>query len=286
MPSYHKVGFVTFAQNTSQVDYLKLAYLQAMNIKQTQEFALTPCAVIVDSETNKLITDNHRRAFEYVIVLDTDHNSKDSDWKLANECQVYDLSPFDTTIKVESDIWFTRNIIPWLSLIDKQDIVLSTSCKTYQGHTSVSRHYRKFFDDNNLPDVYNGLMMFKKSDQAKEYFDLAKTIRSNWATVSQQFKHCSETVPSTDVLYAVTALIYGPDRCTLPTADFFNFVHMKPYVQDYTPGVAWHEMLMNNMDGDMLRINHLNQYYPVHYFEKDFVTDNLIEYYEQRVGIN
>ena len=112
MPSYHKVGFVTFAQNTSQVDYLKLAYLQAMNIKQTQEFALTPCAVIVDSETNKLITDNHRRAFEYVIVLDTDHNSKDSDWKLANECQVYDLSPFDTTIKVESDIWFTRNIIP------------------------------------------------------------------------------------------------------------------------------------------------------------------------------
>lgn len=286
MPSYHKTGFVTFAQNTEHVDYLKLAYLQAMNIKNTQDFALTPCAVIVDKETYAHVTENHRRAFEYIIVLDNDYNNQTSDWKLANECQVYDLSPFDVTIKVESDLLFTRSIIHWLKLLDKQDIVLSTGCKTYQGHASTSRHYRKLFDDNNLPDVYNGLMMFNKSAEAKEFFDLAKSIRANWTDISQQLKQCNESVPSTDVLYALTASLYGVEKCTVPTADFFNFVHMKPYVQNYTPGVPWHEMLMNEFDGDMLRINNVNQYYPVHYFEKDFASDELIEYYEQRVGIN
>jgi len=286
MNSYHKIGFITFAQNTDTVDYLKLAYVQAMNIKNTQDFALTPCAVIVDQATSKLINDNHRRAFEYIIVLDQDLNSDSSNWKLANECQVFDLTPFDVTIKVESDIWFTRSVVHWLKLLDKHDLVISTGCRTYKDTVSVSRHYRHFFDENLLPDVYNGIMMFKKTDQAKGFFELAKQIRSNWLDISKNLKHCNETEPSTDVLYAVTSLIYGQEKCTVPTADFMNFVHMKPYVQPYTPGLPWNEMIMNDVDGDMLRINNLNQYHPVHFYEKDFITDSLVEYYEQRVGIN
>ena len=65
--SQHKeqCGFVTFAHNTPDVDYLELAYLQALNIKATQK--INSYAVLVDSETYKQVTDRHRSVFDYVI---------------------------------------------------------------------------------------------------------------------------------------------------------------------------------------------------------------------------
>ena len=91
-----QVGFLTIAQNNSTTDYLELAYRQATNIKQTQ--TLNQYAVIVDVATAELITDRHRKVFDHIIVLPQDHAAAD-EWKLANEWQVFNLTPFKETIK-------------------------------------------------------------------------------------------------------------------------------------------------------------------------------------------
>lgn len=267
-------GFVTIAQNTQEVDYLSLAYAQAANIKKTQQHARY--AVIVDQPTKALITDEHLTVFDYVIELPHDYNEQDSKWKLLNEWQVFWLTPFKETIKLESDLLFTRSIDHWLPALRKRNIVFSLGCKDYKGHRSGIRKYRRVFDDNKLPDIYNGLMYFRYSQEANKFFLLAKSIAENWEHVRDNaLINCRESTPSTDVLYAVTAHVFGRELCTIPSLDFFNFVHMKPGIQGWADQQQWTDTVLAEVDGNMIRINNQNQYYPVHYYEKTFVKEYL-----------
>jgi hypothetical protein len=274
------VGFVTFAQNTDSVDYLELAYLQALNVKATQRN--NKYAVIVDAATREKVDERHLNAFDYIIDLPTDNNSSTSAWKLANEYQVFRLTPFKETIKLESDLLFTGSIDHWLPAFRLRNVVLSTGCRDFQGRLSPVRKYRQFFDDNNLPDVYNGLMYFRYSQEAFNFFTTAETVFRNWDTLRDLLKNCREDTPSTDVLYAVTALLVGEDTCTIPSLDFVNFVHMKPGIQHWSDARSWLETVVAERDGDVIRINNQNQYHPVHYQDKAYATQELIEYYESR----
>ena len=79
-------GFVIVAQNTTEVDYVKCAEVLAQSIK-TQ----------MPSANVSLISDNTTqcKAFDQVIKLpygDVDPTSK---WKLANDWQVYEASPYE-----------------------------------------------------------------------------------------------------------------------------------------------------------------------------------------------
>ena len=281
--SQHKeqCGFVTFAQNTTQVDYLELAYLQALNIKATQR--INSYAVIVDAATKEKIDDRHRDTFDYIIDLPTDYNDPASDWKLANECQVFWLTPFKETIKLESDLLFTRSIDHWWTTFRLRNVFLSTGCRNYQQKISDVRKYRKIFDDNHLPDVYNGLMYFRYSQEAMAFFSTATEILKNWPELRDTVLiNCREDTPSTDVLYGLTALVTGEDTCTAPSLDFVNFVHMKPGIQGWADGQSCFNTVVTEREADMIRVNTLNQYWPVHYHDKNYATKELIKYYESR----
>lgn len=282
--SQHKEqqGFVTFAQNTDTVDYLELAYVQALNIKATQKDSRY--AVIVDSATREKINDNHRHVFDYIIDLPGDYNDPASTRKFANEWQVFWLTPFKETIKLEADLLFTRSIDHWWTAFRLRNVCLSTGCKNYLGLNSTIRKYRELFDANNLPDVYNGLMYFRFSQEAKNFFEAARYIQDNWEYVRAGLKRCVEDTPSTDVLYALAAIMVGPDTCTMPSMDFLNFVHLKPAINGVEESTPVTDRLLTEFDAGMIRINNVNQLQPLHYFEKDFVTTEMREWYESRVS--
>ena len=278
--SKNGAGFVTIAQNTKDVDYLTLAYAQALNIKSLHKNA--SYAVIVDSATLVQVTDKQRTVFDHIIELPHD-NATCSEWKLANEYQVFELSPFKETIKIEADLLFTRSIDHWWPAFSMRDVFFSSGIKNYRQQQSTCKTYRKFFEDNELPDIYNGLMYFRYSKFASNFFATASEIFHNWEHLKNYaFKNCREDTPSTDVLYAVTAKVMGVENCTIPTMDFINFVHMKNAVNGWgNTDRDWRNIVMCEMDGQMLRINNLNQYQPVHYHNKQFMTNELIEHYER-----
>lgn len=272
-------GFLTIAQNTAEVDYLRLAYAQAMSIKLTMPDS--QYCVVVDEDTEKQITDKHRNLFDNIVVLDEDY-AKQDDWKLANEWQVFNLSPYKETIKVESDILFTRSITHWWHAFRLRDIVLSLGTKNFKGDPATSRVYRKIFDANQLPDVYNGLMYFRYSETASEFFNIAEQVFKQWETVKENIlKGFSYEEASTDVVYAIAAKTLGVERCTLPDCDFINFTHMKNAINDWPDDKPWNEMIMTELDLPMIRINNVNQYHPVHYQDKNWLTDEIIERYEE-----
>ena len=276
MQKLEQQGFLTFAQN-SDVDYLRLAYVQAMSIKLTMPDA--KYAVIVDEATLAQVTDTHRRVFDYVIALPVDY-AKDEVWKLSNEWQAFDLTPFKETIKVESDILFTRSIDHWWTALRLRDVVLSLGCRDYQGHPGQSRRYRRIFDDNNLPDTYNGLMYFRYSQPAHDFFSKARQVWQNWELVTSQLKNYRAGEPSTDLVYAVTANILGVENCTLPGCDFINFTHMKNSINHWTESTPWPGLVVSEFDLPMIRINNVNQYHPVHYQDKIWITNDVVERFE------
>jgi hypothetical protein len=272
-------GFLTIAQNTDGVDYLRLAYAQAMSIKLTMPDS--QYCVIVDKSTNEQITDEQRLVFDHIRVLDEDY-AKQDEWKLANEWQVFNLSPYKETIKVESDILFTRSIEHWWHAFRLRDIVLSLGTRDFKGKQAKSRVYRKIFDANQLPDVYNGLMYFRYSKTASEFFEIAEQVFKQWETVKENIlKGFSYEEASTDVVYAITAKTLGVELCTLPDCDFINFTHMKNAINDWPDDKSWTEMIMTEIDLPMIRINNVNQYHPVHYHDKNWLTDEIIERYKE-----
>lgn len=263
-------GFLTIAQNSADVDYLNLAYIQAQSVKRTQK--INNYAVLVDQNTLESVTDKHRAVFDHVILIENDL-AKEDHWKLRNEWQVFNLTPFKETIKLESDLIFTRTVDHWWSSLRLKDLCLAYNCKNYQGQTVSASPYRKLFRDNNLPDVYNGLMYFRYSQTAADFFRLAQSIYQNWTLVAKSLTGCLDNDPTTDVVYALTAKLLGSEKFYIPTLDFFNFVHMKPQIQNWSDHQPWTDYVIVERDNAMIRINNTNQYYPFHYYEKDLFNE-------------
>jgi hypothetical protein len=268
-------GFLTLAINSSEVNYLELAYLQALNVKATQTH--NSYAVIVDRLTEELIEERHRRVFDYIIPVNYDAVNP-----FSIEVSVFNSTPFKETIKLESDLLFTRSIDHWWTAFRLKDVCLSTGALTYLSLPGTVRKYRQLFDDNNLPDVYNGLMYFRYSQTAADFFRAAAMIFDHWDEVTCNFKQMDQE-PTTDVVYAIASLMIGKEAVTMPSMDFLNFVHMKSGFNGWSDTRSWLETVMSERDGDIIRINNTNQYQPVHYYDKTYATQELIEYYESRV---
>jgi hypothetical protein len=198
------------------------------------------------------------------------------------ETYAFDSTPLKETIKLESDLLFTRSIDHWWTAFRLKDVCLSTGALTYLSIPGMVRKYRQLFDDNNLPDVYNGLMYFRYSQTAADFFRAAAMIFDHWDEVICNFKQMDQE-PTTDVVHAIATLMMGKEAVTMPTMDFLNFVHMKSGFNGWSDVTNWPEIVMHERDGDIIRINNLNQDHPVHYYDKKYATQELIEYYESRV---
>ena len=258
-------GFVILAQNTESVNYVKCAEVLAASIKRCM-----PNAKI------SLITDDvdDSKYFDKVIALPYGDLDKNSDWKLINDWQVYEASPYEYTIKLEADLLITRPIDHWFDLLDQKEVVLCTTIRDFKQEISNERFYRHFIFDNSLPNVYNAITCFKKSDFAKQFFTLVKSIFENWPDIRKTLKCNPDEPVTTDWVYAYAAHILGADNVTVPNYTDLSMVHMKQIINNL-PSEDWTDALVYELLSDSLRINTIPQLYPFHYHVKQF--SNIIE---------
>ena len=253
-------GFVIVAQNTSAVNYVACAELLAYSIKQTM-----PDSSVALISNNKPTVN----LFDYVIPLPYGDQEPRGSWKLSNDWQVYDASPYQYTIKLEADMFLPRSIDYWWDVLKQRELVVSTSIRNFKGELSDCRVYRKFIDDNDLPDVYNALTYFKKSPLAEEFFKIVKDIFDNWDKYISILK-CNINEPvTTDWVYAIACHVLGVEKTTLPNFTDMSMVHMKQYVNELN-SEEWHKELVYELLPDAMRINTFVQKYPFHYHRKDF----------------
>ena len=187
----------------------------------------------------------------------------------ANDWQVFHASPYRQTIKLEADMICASPIDHWWTLFEHRDVVVSQGARTFYDKPAESRYYRKTFDENNLPDVYNAITYWRLSITAREFFDLVRAIFEQWAEYRSLLKFPDE-LPTTDVVYAMAAIIIGPERVTLPEGLGPTIVHMKRYINpiqtdDWTKELTW--------ETDPLRINTVAQFGLVHYHIKEWLNE-------------
>lgn len=184
----------------------------------------------------------------------------------ANDWQMFRISPYRETIKLEADMIAAMPVDHWWTLFELRDVVISQGCRTYYDEPAQSRYYRKCFDANSLPDVYNAITYWRLSPTAQEFFGLVRNIFENWTEFRKLLKF-PEEVASTDLVYAMAAQIMGPDRVTLPAGLGPTIVHMKRHINtlqcnDWTQELIW--------ETDPSRINTIAQWGFVHYHQKEW----------------
>jgi len=235
-------------------DYLHNAVALAQSLREFHPEARV--CLLTDQEINHTV-------FDHVRLLD--NPNEQNPW--ANDWQVFKKSPFRETIKLEADMLIASPIDHWWTMFRHRDVVVSTGCRNWRGEISPARNYRRCFDENNLPDVYNAITYWRLSETARDFFSWVRTIFENWQEYKKLIKFAEET-PSTDLVYAMAAVIVGSEAVTLPFADYPQIVHMKQHHAG-TQGTNWTQELV--WEHDPLRVNTVAQWGAFHYHVKDWV---------------
>jgi len=248
-------GFVIMAQNTEKTSYTKCAETLKKSILR-----IMPAANITIITTD---------------MLPYGDLAKNSDWKLINDWQVYEASPYDYTIKLEADMYIPRNIDHWWDVFKDRDVVVSSTIRNFKQEISDVRVYRRFIDDNNLPDVYNAITYFKKSNTAKQFFSIVKDIFENWEEYKKILK-CNQTeIVTTDWVYSIACHIVGVEKTTMPTFTEMSMVHMKSFVNSSVTD-NWTDTFVYECLPDQIRVQTVPQQYPFHYHVKNFCDKIII----------
>jgi hypothetical protein len=253
-------GIVIIAQNTDATDYVKCAEILAKSIRRTSP-----------NMNISLISDNFSASpvFDQVIKFPHGDLAPASDWKLINDWQVYEASPYDETLKLEADMFIPNNIDHWWDILSQQDVVISTTIRNVKNEISTVRGYRRFIDDNSLPDVYNALTYFKKSETAEKFFAIVRDVFENWKAYRDTLKCLPTEEVSTDWAYAIASHIIGREQTTMPAFTEFSMIHMKQFING-TGTEDWTDTYIYECFPGEIRVQTIPQLYPFHYHVKSF----------------
>ncbi len=241
-------GFVIMAQGD---DYVKCATALEYSIKN----------VMPDANVTIITTE----------MLPYGDQCPNTDWKLQNDWQVYEASPYEYTIKLESDMYIPRSIDYWWDVLAKRDVVVSTKIRNVKQKITPIKTYRSFIVDNDLPDTYNAITYFRKSDLADKFFKTVRNIFENWEDYKSILKCNVNEIATTDYVYAIACHILGKENTTLPNFNEMSMVHMKRFINNL-PSEDWTDTFIYELLPHTFRINTIAQWYPVHYHIKDFAN--------------
>ena len=241
MPILAERGYLIPAINTESVDYVACAEQLATSIRQHHPEAN------ITILTREMLPNGDQGGF-------------------ANDWQCFAASPYRQTIKLEADMVIASSIDHWWTMFEHRDLVISTGARDFYDQPATSRYYRKVFDANHLPDVYNAITYWRVSQTAQEFFRLVRNIFENWAEYRTLLKF-PDDVPSTDLVYAMAAQIIGSELVTMPFASYPKIVHMKRHMiathtANWTQELVW--------ENNPLRFNTVAQWGAVHYHQKDW----------------
>lgn len=281
-------GFFTIAQNNKNTDYVRLAYGLALSLKHTQKTISNLSIGITPGTT---VPDEYRWAFDKIIEIPWKDDAANFDWKLNNEWKSVYMTPYDETIKVESDMLFFSDIDHWWKYFSSYptDYIFTNTVLNWRGETVISDFYRKVFTVNKLPNIYTGFFYFKKNDATYRLFELVKIIFWNYERFFEEFldPNYRPTLPSTDVIFALALKILELDQNVYTPQCYPTFTHMKTQIQGWNYdnlSEDWREHIKTFInDSCVCKIGNHRQLFPLHYHIKDFLTDDIIKKYENVV---
>ena len=178
-------GVFLIARNNGYIDYVKQAVFLARRIKQYLGVPVTVATDSVDYLTDEFGTDD----FDQVISLDqtTDTNKryffdgslskKTASFKNNNRASVYDLTPYDETLLMDTDYIISNDLLK-SCFSAKSDFML------YKKSNDIAKvRDEAEFDtiSNTSVDFYWATVVyFKRTETNETFFNLIKHIEEEW----------------------------------------------------------------------------------------------------------
>lgn len=179
-------GVVLFAFNNSDIDYIKQAIYCAKRVKQ---YLKVPVQLITDTidyvETQYTfykkyideITHTPTPKGSIKKFYDGIYANKRLEWKNTARTNAYELSIFDKTIVIDTDLLISNDkLLTCFSMPDDfmiaKDYNLINQSKS---HADLDR-----ISDSTIPMYWATILYFTKSDTAKKVFNLVEHIKENY----------------------------------------------------------------------------------------------------------
>lgn len=152
----------------------------------------------------------------------------------------------------------------------QHDLVFSVDCRNYKDSVVKHSPYRELFVRNCLPNIYNGMVYFRKSEWTQKFFKLAEDITTNWHDVkTKMLINCHDTYPSTDVVYALAYRLLDPTNMKLIDYEWFKFLHHKPGINGLMNKQDQNNYLYTNRAGDKIYLGEKRVSRVWHYYNKE-----------------
>lgn len=282
-------GYLVLAQNAKKEDYVRMAYGLALSIKNSQSKVNKIC-LATDMKPH-LIPGKYKEVFDDIVPIPWTDHAADSKWKIENKWKYYYMTPYEETVILDSDMLFPADISHWWEVLSKKDIWITDKPRTFKGDIITSTKYRSAFVSNELPNVYTAFMYFKKNNETIDLFKMTEIIFNNWEKFFYEFM--DENRPkhlSGDVAYALAIKLLGiQEQCFGNLDNMPTFVHMKSHLQGINEKLIDEDWTKNIPtyfhENGTFKIGNYQQTLPFHYHVKHWLTDDIIEVLEKRVGI-
>lgn len=182
-------GVLLFANNNDQIDYVKQSLYLASNIKRHMN-----CAVAVATDSPDYLTEffpkqaiyvDHIIPIDYNTTQTTQHKrfrdgtmaEKSLVWKNTNRSSAYDITPFDQTIVLDTDVMINNSRLmacfdqPEDFLIDRQPM-----------DVHPTRHDPTFdrISDKSVQFFWATAFFFRKTSSTRLLFDTINHIKDNY----------------------------------------------------------------------------------------------------------
>jgi hypothetical protein len=191
-------GIIVFAHNNRQVDYGLLSLISGGLAKKNLQ---VPVSLISDSSTIEWMRESGIykdaiRIFDKIILSDrpvndnfrTLHDGNISEtipFINSNRSSVWDLTPYDTTLLIDSDyLIFSNTLSNFWNL--EYDILISPSMNDIQGNRAG--YLDKWISETGISMYWATTVMFKKNNRSKIFFDLVQYIKQNYNYYSDLFR--------------------------------------------------------------------------------------------------
>ena len=193
-------GIVVFARNNSQVDYVKQAHFLA---KRARQYLNLPTTLVTDSlDFLDIEYPDWQEVFDRVVSIvwqekditdntilsrGENHNqkkfydgslvSKRLEWKNESRTLAYDVSPYNETLVLDSDIIICNDI--FLRCFQQNHDFLVYKHATELLDVDRGDDFRRI-SDTSVDFYWATCIFFRKTEENKIFFDLTKHIQENW----------------------------------------------------------------------------------------------------------
>ena len=193
-----KKGILIFAHNSRDIDYALMSLISAKFAKTNLQ---VPVSLVVDKFTVEWMQTSNiyelsQEIFDKIIeiekpvtqnirVLNDGYTSKTVPFINSNRASVWDLTPYDRTLLIDSDFLIMSNRLNEYWDADT-NVMLSPSMQDVRGDRKGILD--SWVSETGIPLYWATTVMFTKNNESKIFFDLVDVIRTNYNYFADLFR--------------------------------------------------------------------------------------------------